>query len=204
LHRSLSCYWLFLSAFLTPPMKRFFVVLLLVCFASFPLRAEPLGRVIEVTAVPGWHRVDPLESGEPQPPVPILKYVPVDGRNAAILLSLLPANVPGHEVTDLDSLKRLNLAAARRYLPNPADKPAATELKVPGGIGVLITSEDPALAGKPVPPNEFRIVTTASILLDGGHLVHAKLFYDELNSADFKEGIKILLSAGVHSANPPI
>ena len=185
-------------------MKRFVVVLLLACFAHFPLRAEPLGPVIVVTAVPGWHSVDPVEPGQPQPPVPILKYVPVDGRNAAVLLSLLPANVPGHEIADLDSLKRFTLLAARRYLPNPKDKPTATELKVPGGIGVLITSEDPELAGKPVPPNEFRIVTTASVLLDGGYLVHAKLFYDEPNSADFKEGLKILLSAGAHSTNPPI
>ena len=185
-------------------MKRIVVVLLLVGFVFLPLRAEPLGRVIEVTAVPGWRSVDPLDPGQQPPPFPILKYVPMDGRNAAILLSLLPANVPGHEVTDLDSLKRFNLMAARPYLPSPEDKPAVTELKVPGGVGVLITSEDPALAGKPVPPNEFRIATTASILLGGGYLVHATLFYDELDSADFKEGIKILLSAGTRSTNPPI
>src|SRR5688572_7350394 len=185
-------------------MKRLFVVVLFACVSFSPLRAESLGRVIEVTAVPGWRSVDPLEQGQPQPPFPILKYVPTDGRNAAILLSLIPANVPGHEVTDLDSLKRFNLMAARPYLPSPDAKPAVTELKVPGGLGVLITSEDPALVGKPVPPNEFRIATTATVLLDGGHLIHATLFYDELDSADFKDGIKILLSAGPRSTNPPI
>jgi hypothetical protein len=148
--------------------------------------------------------VDPLDSGQPPPPYPILKYVPTDGRNAALLLSLLPANVPGHEVTDLDSLKRFNLLAARPYLPRPEDKLAATELKVNGGVGVLTTSQDATLVGKPVPPGEFRIATSASVLLDGGYLIHATLFYDELDSTAFKEGIKILLSAGVRSANPPI
>jgi hypothetical protein len=185
-------------------MKRPVVFLLLVCFAFLPLRAEPLGPAVEITAVPGWHSVDPLAPGQQQPPYPILKYVPADGRNAVILLSLFPASVPGHEVTDLESLKRFNLLAARPYLSTPDLKPAATELKVAGGIGVLITSEDPALVGKPVPPNEFRIATVASVLLDGGHLIHATLFYDEINSVDFKEGLKILLSAGVQSTNPPI
>lgn len=186
------------------PMKRLVAALLLSCLMLVSLRAEMLGPALEVTATAGWKSVEPLDPSQSPPPFPILKYVPADGRNAAILLSLLPANVPGHEVTDLGSLKRLNLLASRPYLPGPDANPTVTELKVPGGIGVLITSEDPALVGKPVPPNEYRIATTASVLLDGQYLIHATLFYDELDSVEFKEGIKILLSAGVHSANPPI
>jgi hypothetical protein len=185
-------------------MKRLVAALLLSCLVLAPLRAELLGKNIDVTTIPGWKSVEPLEPGQPVPPFPVLKYVPVDGRNAAILLSLLPANVPGHEVTDLASLKRFNLLASTPYLPSPDTKPAAKELNVPGGIGVLITNEDPALAGKPVPPNEYRIATTATLLLDGQYLIHATLFYDELDSAEFTEGMKILLSAGAHTANPPI
>jgi len=185
-------------------MKRLVVILPLICVALLSLRAESLGRNIEVTAVPGWRSVDPLDGGGEQPPFPVLKYEPTDGRNAALLLSLIPANVPGHEVTDLESLKRFNLMAARPYLPSPDAKPTVTELKVRGGMGVLITSVDPTLAGKPVPPNEYRIASTATILLDGGYLIHATLFHDELDSADFKEGIKILLSAGARATNPPI
>jgi hypothetical protein len=185
-------------------MKRFVVVLVLSFFAFSPLAAEPLGRDIEVTGVSGWRSVDPLDPGQSHPPYPILKYVPTDGRNAALLLSLLPANMPGHEVTDVDSLKRFNLLAARPYLPSPEHKTAVTELKVNGGVGVMITSQDAALVGKPVPPGEFRVATSASVLLDGGYLIHATLFYDELDSPAFKEGIKILLSAGAHPSNPPI
>lgn len=186
------------------PMKRLVAALLLSFVVLAPLRAEMLGKAIEVAAVPGWKSVEPLDPGQEQPPFPILKYVPVDGRNAAIMLTLLPANVPGHEVTDLASLKRFNLLASSPYLPSPDAKPASNDLRVPGGIGVYITNEDPALVGKPVPPNEYRIATTASVLLEGQYLVHATLFYDELDSAAFKEGLKILLSAGTHSANPPI
>jgi hypothetical protein len=185
-------------------MKRLAAVLLLSCLVLAPLRAELLGKVIEVTAIPGWKSVEPLEPGQAIPPFPVLKYVPVDGHNAAVLLSLLPANVPGHEVTDLASLKRFNLLASTPYLAAPDAKPVVNELKVTGGIGVYLTNEDPALVGKPVPPNEYRIATTATLLLDGQYLIHATVFYDELDSADLKEGLKILLSATAHSPNPPI
>lgn len=185
-------------------MKRLAAALLLSCLALAPLRADLLGKVVEITGIPGWKSVEPLEPGQPTPPFPVLKYVPVDGHNAAVLLSLLPANVPGHEVTDVASLKRFNLLASTPYLPGPDAKPVINDLKVPGGIGAYITNEDPALVGKPVPPNEYRIATTATVLLDGQYLIHATLFYDELDSADFKDGLKILLSAGAHSTNPPL
>jgi len=185
-------------------MKRLAALLLLSCLVLAPLRAEPLGKAIDVTSVPGWKSVEPLDPGQEQPPFPVLRFVPADGHNAALLLSLLPANVPGHEVTDLSSLKRFNQMASRPYLPSPDAIPTVTELEVPGGIGVYITNEDPALVGKPVPPNEYRIATTATVLLDGQYLIHATLFYDERDSADFKDGLKILLSAETHTANPPL
>lgn len=185
-------------------MKRLVAALLLSCLVLVPLRAEMLGKVLEVTAAPGWKSVEPLDPGQSSPPFPVLKYVPADGHNAALLLSLLPANVPGHEVTDLASLKRFNRLASSAYLPDPKAAPAPTELKVLGGIGVYLNCEDPALVGKPVPPNEYRIATTATVLLDGQYLIHATLFYDELDSADFREGMKIILSTTPHTPSTPI
>ena len=185
-------------------MKRLLSALLLCCLALAPLRADPLGKTLEVVPTEGWKSVDASIPGEPLPPFPILKFVPKDGRNAAIFLSLVPANVPGYEVTDLDSLKRFTFNAAKPYLPDPSARPAVTELKVAGGIGISITNEDPALTGKPVPPNEYRIVTTATILLDGQYLIHASIFYDELDSREFKEGLKILLSVSARAKSPAI
>lgn len=186
------------------PMKRLAAVLLLASLVLAPLRAEMLGKVLEVPAVPGWKSVEPLDPGQPHLPFPVLKYVPVDGRNAAVMLSLLPANVPGHEVTDLASLKRFNRSASASYLPDPEDNPVPTDLKVPGGIGVYLSCVDQALVGKPVPPNEYRIATTATVLLDGQYLVHATIFHDELDSADLKEALKILLSIAPRPANSAI
>ena len=185
-------------------MKRLFAFLLLSSLAFTSGHAELLGNTIDVTAAQGWKSVSAVEPGQSAPPFPVLKYVPADGRNAAILLSLLPANAPGFEVTDLASLTRFNLIAARPFLPGPDAKPALTELKIPGGIGGYIVNVDPDLVGKPVPPNEYRIAATATVLLEGKHLVHCTIFYDEKDSADFKEALRILLSAGVHTPNSSI
>ena len=185
-------------------MKRLLSALLLCSLALAPLHADSLGKALEIFPTEGWKSVEAIIPGETLPPFPILKFVPKDGRNAAIFLSLVPANVPGYEVTDLDSLKRFNFNASKPYLPDPSVMPTVTELKVAGGIGVSITNEDPALVGKPVPPNEYRIVTTATILLDGQYLIHASIFYDELDSREFKESLKILLSASPQTKSPAI
>lgn len=185
-------------------MKRLLLLCFVASLTAARLAADMLGSAVEVNPVAGWKSVSPLLPGQEQPPYPVLKFAPSDGRNAAILLSLLPADVPGYEVNNLDALTRFNLMAARPYLPSPEAKPPATELKVYGGIGAYITNEDPALVGKPVPPNEYRIATTASVLLEGKYLIHCTIFYDEADSADFKEALKILLSAGVHRAGSTI
>jgi len=185
-------------------MKRLAALLLLSVFALARVHAEMLGHDVEVTAVPGWQSVEPLAPGQPKPPYPVLKFVPKDGRNAAVLLSLLPANVPGYEVTDLASLKGFNLVASRPYLPGPDARPPVTELKVHDGLGVSITSEDPALIGKAPPPGEYKIATTVSLLLGGKTLVHCTLFYDEKDSAEFQEAIKLVLSATIHAPSSSI
>jgi hypothetical protein len=185
-------------------MKRFAVILVLSCALLARVHAETLGRDVEVTPVPGWASVDPLAPGQPVPPYPVLKFTPKDGRNAAVLISLLPANVPGYEVTDLASLKAFNIVASRPYLPSPDARPTITELQIPDGLGVAITNEDPALIGKAPPPGEYKIATTVSLLLGGKTLLHCTVFYDEKNSEDFQEAMKLLLSATVRVPSPAI
>jgi hypothetical protein len=185
-------------------MKRLALLLLLSCFTLARAHAEMLGANVAVTAVAGWKRVDPLPPRQSAPPYPVLKFVPTDGRNAALLLSLLPANVPGYEVTDLASLKGFNLVASRPFLASPDARPPVTELAVPGGLGVAITNEDPALVGKAPPPGEYKIATTASLLLGGKTLVHCTIFYDERDSTELKEALKIILSATTPAQDPKI
>jgi hypothetical protein len=185
-------------------MKRSLSLLLLACLVLAPARAELLGRVIEITAVPGWKIAASDDENDASSRFPLLKYVPADGRHASLVVSLLPANTPRHEVTDFASLTRFNLMMSRPYLADAVTAPEPAPLKVIDGIGVQLTHEDPALIGKPVPSDENRFVTVASVLLAGRYLVHAELFYDERDSVDFKEGMKILLSASPRPMNPPI
>jgi hypothetical protein len=166
------------------------------------VHAAALGD-LEVTPVSGWKSADAVQPNQPEPPFPTLKFVPKDGRNAAIYLSVLPAKVGGIEINDLESLKEINLLSARPYLPEPDARPPVTRLKIAGGLGVYITNEDPALVGKPVPPDEYRMATTATLLI-GDQLVHCTIFHDERDSDDFREAMEILLSVAPRHTNSVI
>jgi hypothetical protein len=170
-------------------------VLLLTLAVSLPLHAETLGGVVKITPVAGWTRENPGEPGQQASRYPTLRFAPKNGRNAAIILTLLPNDAPGFTVTNHASLERFNLISARPYIANPDDPPAPSVVEINNGIGVSLTNEDPALIGKPVPPNEYRIATSVSVLLDRKYLIHCTIFYDEKDSAELHEGLDILLSA---------
>jgi len=182
----------------------FFAFLFPSSVALVSARADLLGTAVDVLPAQGWKSISAIEPGQTPPPFPTLKFVPADGRNAAVILSLLPANAPGYEVNDLASLTRFNLVAARPFLSAPDARPPLTELKIAGGIGGYIVNEDPDLVGKPVPPDEYRIAATATVLLEGKYLIHCTIFYDEKDSRDFKEALKLLLSASVHAPSSTI
>jgi hypothetical protein len=177
------------------------LVCMLALAALTPLRAETLGGIIKITPVAGWSRDGQGEPGQAEPRIPTLRFVPKDGRNAAIIMILLPSDAPGFTVNNHASLERFNLLNAQPYLANPNFPPAPEVVEVANGIGVSITNEDPALIGKPVPPNEYRIATSVSVLLDRKYLIHCTIFYDEKDSAELREALEILLSATLKSAS---
>ena len=177
------------------------LVCLLTLAALTPLRADTLGNVIKISPDSGWRQAESRPTGQEETPFPTLKYVPKDGRNAAIILTLLPSDAPGFTVTNHASLERFNLISARPYIANPDDPPVPAVLEIANGIGVSLTNEDPALVGKPVPPNEYRIATTVSVLLGRKYLIHCTIFYDEKDSSDLHEALEILRSAVVKGAS---
>lgn len=183
-------------------MKRFALLVLLASLV--PLHADNLGGAIRISPVTGWTREEALPPGQEEPPFPTLRYVPKDGRNAALILTLLPNDVPGFTITNLSSLKRFNLLLAQPYLANTDDSPPVTELDIPNGIAVCITNEDPALIGKPAPPGEYKIATTACVLLDRKYVIHGTIFYDERGSDDLHQALQILLSAKVRAATTSV
>ncbi len=186
-------------------MKRL-CLLLLSLGALVPSRAALLGHDVEITSVPGWRKVDPREPGQQSLAAPTLKYIPKDGRNAAIILTLLPNVLPGLTVQDLPSLKIFNVVSARPYLADPEAPPPVMELKIRHGLGVYLVNEDPALVGKPAPPGEYKFATSASVLLGGQYLIHCTIFHDAPDSDDFHEAMDILQSAviGYDRSDKPI
>ncbi len=177
------------------------LVILLALAAFTPLRAETLGGVIKITPVAGWSRESLGENGQAEPRFPTLRFVPKDGRNAAVIMTLLPIDAPGFTVTNHASLERFNLISAGPYIANRDEPPSPSVVEIANGIGVSITNEDPDLIGKPVPPNEYRIATSVSLLLDRKHLIHCTIFYDVKDSVDLHEALDIILSATVKSAS---
>jgi hypothetical protein len=176
------------------------LVLLFALAALTTAHADQLGADIRISPGRGWIAEETSAPGQPEPSFPTLRYTPKDGRNASIVLTLFPISVAGFKVANHASLERFNLLSARPYLDGQAEEPAPTVLEIANGIGVCITSVDPALVGKPVPPGEYRIATSASMLLAGKHLIHCTIFYDEKDSADYREALEILLSAKVRAA----
>jgi len=184
-------------------MKR--LALLFALVALTPLRADLLGSLIKITPATGWTRDGPTEAAQEEPAFPTLRYVPKDGRNASIVLTLLPITVAGFTITNHASLERFNLLSARPYLANPDDEPPIpTVLDIANGIGVSITNEDPALIGKPVPPGEYRMATSASVLLGRKYLIQCTIFHDEKDSAELRQALDILLSATVKATTPSL
>ncbi|HWA29390.1 MAG TPA: hypothetical protein VG734_27315 [Lacunisphaera sp.] len=177
------------------------ILLLLFTFVAVTCaRADQLGTDIKIIPTRGWIAEEAPRSEQSALAYPTLRYAPKDGRNASIILTLLPNNAAGFKVTNHASLERFNLLSARPYLSDQEEEPAPVVLDVANGIGVCITNVDPALIGKPVPPGEYRIATSASVLLVGKYLIHCTIFYDEKDSTDYREALEILLSARVQAS----
>lgn len=156
-------------------------------------RADVLGGAIEITPVEGWVQAELPAPGGKSFPFPTLCYVPKDGRNANLLLTLVPNELS--QVTDLDSLKKFHRAVSARYLPNPAADLAAIERRLPQGMLVYASFVDPDMVGKPVQRGSFKVATSAVIYLPAKGTVHVTLFTDSKEGADLQQGLKIIQSA---------
>jgi hypothetical protein len=177
-------------------MKRL-TLLVSLLLTTIIAHADRLGQEATITCHPAWECESGQEPGASEKLLHTLKYVPKDGRNATIMLSIMPNDIPGSIVTDLDSLKRFNRMSASPYLTDVSNPPPVSTLKISNGIALAMTNVDPSLIGKPVPPGEYRIATVVSVLLGRKVLIHCTIYYDELDSTDYQEALQILQSAAL-------
>jgi len=169
-------------------MKPLLWLVLLLSFLSTG-RAVILGYDVDFTPPDGWEQVKPDQSS----PFPTLKFVPKDGRNAAVFVTLIPPELM--VVDDAASLAKFFQFLCIIYLPTPDAKITAKELKLPHGSGLYYSFEDPALIGKPVKPKDYKFATPVGLWLPPGRTIQATLFTDSLSSRDFTEGMQLLRSA---------
>jgi len=169
-----------------------FTVLSLMLVGS--TRADALGDAVEVTPPADWMLTSP---GQPSP-FPTLRYVPRDGRNATVLLTLIPGDLA--KVADSASLKKFHRILQQPYLVTPNDTVPLTEFKLPQGFGVYAVFEDPDLVGKPVRKGSYKIAAPVAIFLTGGHVIQATVLTDvRENAMDFQQAIKLAQSVAPRS-----
>jgi len=154
--------------------------------------ADPLGAQAEVTPVDGWS----LAKNSKPSRLPTVQYVPADGRNATVLLTLFPAGRMG--VSDAATLQEFHRKMCARYLPTPDAPVRSQALKLTAGQGVYASFEDPSLVGKPASKGDYKVATVAGLYLGQDVLIYATILCDEVGESAFSQALAILQSVKVN------
>src|SRR5437667_11567002 len=117
-------------------MKRSLILALVVLLVSKTWGAS-VDEAVKFTAPANWKKSAPEQSS----PFPTEKYSPTDGRNAELLVTLLPIELV--KVSDEASLRVLYQRLWSSSMGASAGAPQVTELKVTNGSGLYATHEDP-------------------------------------------------------------
>lgn len=171
-------------------MKRI-ALALAVLVATLSVRADRLAEVIEVTPAKGWIRAKPKSGGD----IPTLRFVPADGRNAEVLISLIPADES--PVEDAKSLAALHEEMTTATYGSAPPKIAAIHYETKDGIGVYSTFEDPDLVGKPPKKDDYKYATSVLAWLGRHYLIVGTVFADDPKAPEHDEGIAIVKSAAI-------
>lgn len=156
------------------------------------IHAADLGSDVNVMPPPGWKSVQPFSPLLAPSPYATLKYVPADGRHAAVTITLVPADVLGFAVRDFPSLSKFTLIAAQPFLPADEPAPRVVEHGLPAGLATWVTAICPAPPQAAPGPETYRMATTASLLLDSNHLVHFTILHDGDNVSEFRQAVDMI------------
>jgi hypothetical protein len=154
--------------------------------------SETLGNVIEIKGVEGWKSVKAVPPPGVRSPFPTAKYVPADGRNASVFITVLP-NKSGKAI-GLSAIKKLVEQGAAMLQPDRPSNLTVTELPVKNGAAAYTSLVDPDLLGKPPVQGNYKIASPCFIALGDEVLVQATLFSDSVDSPDFQQALQILQS----------
>ena len=180
-------------------MKHSFCAVALLILSARCL-AAPADKLLLTKEPESWKEVAAGGPGGDQAGFPTRKFVPADGRNAALMITLV--GTLNGRVPDLPVLKRLHTAACQRFLSSPDQQFAIKELQLPNGAGYYSTFEDPDLVGKPPVKDNFKFTSPCFILFKTGEVVNATFFADEKEGKSLPEAVAILQTLEVQAAPP--
>ena len=175
---------------------RLLSVLLLAATISPRLVADTLGDVVDFQAARGW-TVAPTDRPSP---FPTLRYEPGGGQNAALLLTLLPAD--RFDISDSTTMRKLHLVMCRPYIAQSKATPPQTEFKLSNGFGVYSVFEDPDLVGKVPKAGDYKVAIPVAVSLGGKALVHATILCDDPAGASQAEAWRFIRSLSLAAASP--
>jgi hypothetical protein len=154
--------------------------------AAVPTLSKPMA---------GWH----ISTASRPSPFPTIEVRPDDGRNAAVMVSVLGKG----KIANKADLQKLHALGCARMLQQPDQKYEETELKLDHAIAFVSTFEDPDLVGKPPIKGNYKFTTVAEMLFDSGEVVHVTVFTDERAGRTFDQGMEIMKSIAPGADAPP-
>jgi hypothetical protein len=162
------------------------------------------GRSAVLTLPDTWEStaLPPRPPGIPEMGATV-RYVPKDGSNHAVLISIVP--VPDERLADPETLQAMVRMAARRYLPGSVEKEAELkEFKVGGKTGYACLFTDAKLVGQPPVKDDYKTMTTCLVYLGDRFLLSASIFSDDPAGADYVAARRIIQSLTISLPQDPI
>lgn len=148
-----------------------------------------LAGVVEIAPAEHWKSDAPDQAS----PFPTLKISPTDGRNADLLITLLPNELV--KISDDASLRALHQRLCSPMVGPSGKSAEVTEIKIQNGTGLYSVFEDPTLVGKPPKRGDYKIAIPMVVWLRPDIVLQITLFTDNATGPDLIEALKMIQRA---------
>jgi hypothetical protein len=122
-----------------------------------------------------------------------LRYVPTNGSNDSVMLSLVP--VPDERLADSGTLRAMVEQASQQFVAGSVEgKANLQELKIGRATGFAVTFTDASLVGQPPVKDDYKAMTSCFVYLGQRVLLSATIFSDDMNGKAYTEALRLLKS----------
>ncbi len=151
------------------------------------------GKALHLTLPDSWTSSDVAASAGMPAMGQNVRYVPKDGANEALLITVL--TVPDDNFKDPDNLKSMVEIATQQFVTGSVEgKADIKEFKFAGVAGFSATFTDANLVGKPSVKDDYKAMTSCFAYIGNQVMVTATIFTDEVGGRAYNEAVRILKS----------